>query len=459
MTLSIQSSTRLEDLQAEGRALRKTLPRARHMELPRIDRDPVAILERQHEDRLSELVPIRIGRMLQSPFAFYRGSAAIMAGDLATVPSTDIEVISCGDAHVANFGLFATPERALTFDLDDFDEASNAPWEWDVKRLASSAVVSALDGGVRPDQAQAIAAASINAYRQTLSAMMKLTTLERFYYRADHAWLLSELDPNIRPVVEQTAAKARLRTADHVLQRIELESDGGGVRIAERRPILVRDPDVTRQWSSHIRKPLLKSMRSDAAMLMGQFEPIDVVQRIVGVGSIGTRCYLQLLVDPTGAPLFLQAKEAGPSVLETFGGRKLKPWWRLSRQRAGFHGFRVIAFQRILQAVSDPFLGYFGARGRDYYVRQFRDMSASIDLTRLTADQFEQYARLCATMLARAHSQSPRAGVIEGYLGSGQRFEQAATGWVMAYADVVQRDFELLQTAVRKGRLPAEHGV
>ena len=459
MSMRDRSARSLEEMQAEGAALRKQMPRREHARLVLPDRDVVAILEEQHRTRLPDLVPVRIGRMLQSPFAFYRGGSAIFAHDLANAPATGIEVIACGDAHVANFGLYATPERALTFDLNDFDEASNAPWEWDLKRLAASAYIGALDTGLQADQARDVARASVTGYRETLAMMMELSALERYYYRGETTWLKQTLDDDTQRVVRQTARRAMRNTSARVLDKLDVETVDGRPRIVEEPPIVQRDPFLTEALTRRLTDRYRRTVRADIAVLLSQFSVVDTVLRVVGVGSVGTRCYIQLLEGPSHEPFFLQIKEAQPSVLETYGGRPSRVHGWATWPRRGADGFRVISCQRTLQAASDPFLGYFQAADRDYYVRQFRDMKGSLDLAALDAGQFEQYARLCGALLARGHSQSPAAGIVEAYLRESVRFDGAVVDWAVAYADVVERDFAAVEAAVKSGRLPVERGV
>ncbi|MGC4192161.1 MAG: DUF2252 domain-containing protein [Thermomicrobiales bacterium] len=449
----------IEDLRAKGVALRKQMPRREHARLVLPERDVVAILEEQHRSRIPDLVPVRIGRMLQSPFALYRGSAAVMAHDLADAPCTGIEVIACGDAHVSNFGLYGTPERTLAFDLNDFDEASNAPWEWDVKRLAASAYIGALDTGLRADQARDIARASVTSYREMLTLLMGMTALERYYYRGETAWLQQTLDSDTQRLVRHVARKAKRNTSDRMLDKIELETVDGATRIVEEPPIMRHDAYITPDLADQLMNAYLRTVRADIAVLLSQFSLVDGVLRVVGVGSVGTRCYIQLLEGPSGEPFFLQIKEAQASVLEAYGGRPSRIHDRAIRPRSGVNGFRAISCQRTLQAASDPFLGYFEIGGRDYYVRQFRDMKGSLDLATLDARQFEQYAQLCGALLARGHGQSPTAGIVEGYLLDSARFDDAIADWAVAYAEVVERDFETVEAAVKAGRLPVEHGV
>lgn len=448
------SSKELEDY---GRSLRKSALRRRDQgKLVLPERDSIAIMEQQHADRLQSLIPVRVGRMLESPFTFYRGSAALMAHDLADAPTTNVEVISCGDAHISNFGWFASPERVLTFDLNDFDEASSAPWEWDVKRMVTSAYLAAIDNGLRADQAYDIARAGSSAYQWGLAELMSVPVLDRYYFHANTDVLEEHVNRSSRKVFERTTKKATQNNSDRVLGKIETVQSDNGLRIVDQAPIMMHSDEAKLDISIQLLNDFLLSVREDIALLLTHFVLQDVVLRVVGVGSVGTRCFILLLKGPQGEPFFLQIKEAQKTVLETYGKRKPQLFGQPVKQGPGFNGKRVIACQRTLQAVSDPFLGYLHTGGVDYYVRQFRDMKGSFDLTRLDAKQLEAYTRLCGALLARGHSQSPNAGIVQGYLNRSKRFDSAMADWAAAYSDVVQRDYEDLEKAVKSGRIPVE---
>lgn len=442
---------RLEDLQEAGRLARKALPRSAQGDYLPSPRDPVAIIERQHESRLEHLIPLRIARMAQSPFAFFRGTAAIMAHDLRDQPNTGELVVASGDAHLANFGLFATPERRLTFELNDFDEVSTAPWEWDIKRLAVSIILAARERGAT--DLIAAAAAAVRAYQATMADLVAVTLLDRFYMRLNVRMLEDELSPEDVEFIDRTLLRARRRTSEYLLPRITTSDASGRLQILDDPPVLTHVTGLTVEAAQDLVRDYLRTARTDSAFLLKQFELVDVAYRIVGVGSVGTRCLILLFVGRAGEPIFLQIKEAGPSVLETFGGapnllRELK------LQHGDHEGFRVITGQRILQTASDPFLGFLTHEDRDYYVRQFRDMKASIDLDDLDERTFNLYVRYCGMLLARGHGQSPAAPFISGYLGNGARFPRAMARWAMAYAAQVAHDFEALQAAIANGRLP-----
>ncbi|WJL96407.1 DUF2252 domain-containing protein [Microbacterium sp. ET2] len=450
-----------------GRLVRKRLPRRdlADLVLP-ADRDPVGVLEDQHASRLQDLVPVRVGRMLQSPFSFYRGTAAIMAADLRDAPSTELEVVSCGDAHISNFGFFASPERALVFDLNDFDEAGVAPWEWDVRRLTTSVYISGRDIGLSEDGCRDAAFAAADAYREMLRNFCSVSSRERYYTRVDTSSVARHLGKKGEQTVRKAAKKARARTSERVLQRLTTISVHGGIRIVDQPPVLRHVDHATLGEVTDLFTQYRTTLREDIAFLLEQYRVVDFALRVVGVGSVGTRCYLIAVEGPTGDILFLQAKEAPPSVLATYGGRP-----SLVPGRPGVtdivEGHRVVAAQRILQANSDPFVGWIrgwagdsAERHRvDYYWRQFRDMKGSIEPDTLNPDQFRSYGALCASLLARAHGQSPAATAIVGYLGRSEEFAEATASWSAAYADLAEADFEQLRRAVASGRLPAETGV
>ncbi|MGD9570963.1 MAG: DUF2252 domain-containing protein [Thermoleophilia bacterium] len=424
------------------------------------DRDPVAIIESQHASRLQELVPVRVGRMLQSPFAYYRGTAAVMAADLAGAPSTGIDVVSCGDAHVSNFGFFASPERDLIFDLNDFDEGAVGPWEWDGRRMAGSVHVGGRHIGMSESACVAATTGAVRGYREGLAEMVGLSAVERYFTRADE----SDVETFLGTVGAKAARKARRRTSEQVLEKLSCRTSGGEVRIVDQPPIATHVDHASREELSSLFEQYRTTLREDTRYLLSQYEVVDYVLRVVGVGSVGTRCYLLALRGPAGDTLFLQAKEAQRSVLVTHGGRRSAlpgaPGAAVRNQ-----GHRVVAAQRILQAQSDPFLGYIRGwagdaepRHRvDYYWRQFRDMKGGVDPAVLTGPQLTAYAGLCGRLLARAHAQSPGGAEIAGYLGRSDRFDRAVARWSAAYADVNEADYAALRKAASTGRVPVEY--
>jgi uncharacterized protein (DUF2252 family) len=449
---------------AEGKAARTVLPRERHAHYDDNGRrDPLEILAEQNATRVPELVPLRMGRMLESPFTFYRGTAGIMAADLARGVDTGIRVVSCGDAHLSNFGLFASPQRNVVFDLNDFDEAADAPWEWDVKRLVTSVVIGGRASGFDEDECRKAATASARAYRAGLQGMMAMTALERYYFRIDSDEAHPELDSAAQRVVDRAVRQARRRTSDAYVEKIsELAGDGTRL-IIENPPVLTHVPEATETEIEQLFERYRKTVSSDVALLLSQFTLTDLARRVVGVGSVGTRCYILILTGPQRESLVLQVKEAQPSVLESYGGIDSAYPGGAKAAHAEAEGpqegFRVVANQRILQAVSDSFLGYLRANGRDYYVRQFRDMKGSIDVSKLDFSSYVSYVRACATLLARAHAQSADAPKVAGYLGKSKAFDSAVVDWSFAYAERSLADYERFTAAVAAGEIEVITGV
>jgi uncharacterized protein (DUF2252 family) len=450
---------------AAGRELREAVPRRTHAELRLPDRDPVAVVAEQNADRIPALVPLRVGRMLESPFAWYRGTAATMAADLRAAPRTGVTVVACGDAHVANFGLFASPERRVVFDLNDFDEAGDGPWEWDVKRLAASMHVAGRDKGMTEEQCGEAARLAVRGYREALDEALSLGALERFAFQVEVEAVEPMLEDAGREELRRTVRKAQRRTSEQVVRRITTRTADGRMRIVDQPPVTQHVDHATPEQVATLFERYREPLRADVRALLGQFSLVDHVLRVVGVGSVGTRCYLVLLEGPAGEPLVLQVKEAVPSVLATYGGMAdALPAGLVPAGDVPAQGRRVVAAQRILQAHSDPFLGWttvdagegFTGRRVDFYWRQFRDMKGSVELDRLTPVQLARYGGFCGRVLARAHSQSPGARVVHGYLGRSEAFDDAVAAWARAYADVVEQDHARLGAAVARGALPAE---
>ncbi|MEF2976150.1 DUF2252 domain-containing protein [Subtercola sp. YIM 133946] len=443
---------------ARGRELRRTVPRRAHgVFMPAADRDPLGILSLQAESRLQQLIPLRNERMLSSPFAFYRGTAGIMAADLANETNTGVRVVSCGDAHVSNFGLFASPQRTMVFDLNDFDEAAVAPWEWDVKRLVASVVVGARESGFSAENTRLAARAAARAYREGLHDMMKLSVLDRYYSRVDTEGADSNLDSAAQKVLDRATRQARRRTSQAFVTKISERGPDGRLLIREDPPVLTHVPEATEEVVLRLFEQYKRTVPADIVLLLDQFTLTDVAMRVVGVGSVGTRCYILILTGPQQEALVLQVKEAQVSVLQSFGGEqpgansqpRADPYNRaFTGDEDALQGRRVVANQHILQAVSDSFLGYLRYDGRDFYVRQFRDMKGSIDVSTLSFAPFVTYVAACGTLLARAHAQSEQAPVIAGYLGSSGTFDEAVVDWSLAYADQSLDDFQAFGAAV-----------
>jgi uncharacterized protein (DUF2252 family) len=428
-----------DDEVARGRALRATVPRSSHaFQLPGA-REPLGILETQNADRLAHLVPLRMERMVSSPFAFYRGSAALMAADLAAQPTTGLMVTSCGDAHISNFGFFASPQRTLVFDLNDFDEGATGPWEWDIKRVVASVIIGARDVGFTEDETLTAGLAAATSYRVRIAELMDLTVMERYYTVLDAESIRENaLEPG-KALLDRIFTKARKRTSEQVVAKMTTVTTEGA-RIFAEDPLLTRVPDENRGDIERLLAEYRQTVSADIALVLSQHELTDVALRVVGVGSVGTRCYVLLLTGPNGGSLVLQVKEAGRSVTSEWGGIE-------QGLEADHGGRRVVDNQRIMQAVSDPFLGYLSFGGRDYYVRQFRDMKGSIELSTLTVPQFGVYAAGCARVLARAHAQSPVAPAIHGYLGGSDVFDRAVVEWAVNYADQSLEDFHAVKAA------------
>ncbi|MFF0447374.1 DUF2252 domain-containing protein [Streptomyces sp. NPDC004609] len=437
---------------SRGRNERKAVPRSEQGSwVPAADREePVAVLERQAADRVPELVPIRTGRMAASPFAFLRGAAAVMTADLAAQPHTGLTVQLCGDAHLLNFGMYASPERALLFDLNDFDETLPGPFEWDVKRLAASVAVAALDNGHGPAQARRAASAAAQSYRQTMRDLAGRGELEVWYTRIDTRDAATLFKPVYRKRVGSSIARARHRTSLQALGKLTEVVDGRRRIIND--PPLLEPMDAMDQSTIH---KLFAGYRStlpeDRRQLLDRFQVVDVARKVVGVGSVGTRCFVVLLTGrDAGDPLFLQAKEAVHSVLE-------------SDLPAGEHahqGHRVVAGQRMLQAASDIFLGWItGPNGRHFYWRQLRDMKGSADVESMTPGMLRRYAGLCGTALAHAHARAGDRIAIASYLGGGDVFDRAIGEFSLRYADQNAVDHTALAEAVASGTVRATTGV
>jgi uncharacterized protein (DUF2252 family) len=439
-----------------GRTLRKAVPRRSHASWsPAKDRvDPVATLATSNEGRLADLVPIRIGRMLASPFAFLRGSAAVMAGDLATTPATGSIVQLCGDAHLANFGVYASPERRLVFDLNDFDETLRGPWEWDVKRLAASVVVASRENGYPEDVCRDLARTVAWEYRRWTLTYAGMRALEVWYAAIPIESIIARVEhARTRADIAITMEEAQRRDHLRALGKLSIKAPDGSWLIRDRPPLLQRlpDDDPGRANVSVLYAAYRRSLAPDRRVLVEKHRLLDVALKVVGVGSVGTRCYVVLFAGPAGGPLILQVKEARESVLAPYvGGRRHR-----------HQGERVVTGQRIMQAVSDSFLGWTRSpvTNTEYYVRQLHDMKYGVDIGGLRPPGMRLYAEVCAWALARAHARSGSPAEIAGYLGPGPRFDDAIATFAVAYADQTERDHAGLVAAVRDGRVPAETGI
>jgi uncharacterized protein (DUF2252 family) len=455
---------------ARGKAARSLVPRDAHAVFdPGQDRpDPLALLEEQATTRVPELVPVRWGRMMVSPFTYYRGAALPMASDLATTPVSGLAVQACGDAHLSNFGLFGSAERRLMFDVNDFDETLPGPWEWDVKRLAASLEVAARDNGLTPKQRREIVTAAVARYRMAMREFASMTNLDVWYTHADITELRAQFDTQLRAkqrkYMDQGLAKAHTRDSMQELAKLTRMVDGRP-RIISEPPLLVpldelvpaetERADLEGALTSLIAK-YRRTLETDRRYLLDQFQFCDMARKVVGVGSVGTRCWIVLMLgrDETDA-LFLQVKEAEASVLSRF----------LGASKYANQGQRVVAGQRLMQASSDIFLGWqrvdagIDGQARDFYMRQLRDWKFSVEIALLRPEGLQMYGALCGWTLARAHARSGDRIAIASYLGGSDVFDKAIAKFAAVYADQNERDHQALVDAVKAGRITAEQGL
>jgi uncharacterized protein (DUF2252 family) len=458
-----------EERASRGKAARSEVRRSSHGRWePATDRrDPVSLLEEQGESRVPELVPIRYGRMMVSPFTFYRGAALIMAADLAATPRSGLNAQICGDAHLSNFGVFASPERQAMFDINDFDETLPGPWEWDVKRLAASFEIAGRDRGFPPEDRRAIVASGVAEYRTRMQQMAGMRNLDVWYAHIAVEKLLVEMKSSItkkeRSRAKVNLAKARTRDSMQAFSKLTHVVDGK-CRIIADPPLIVPIEDVVAAspepvpFEDELRgmiRSYRRTLETDRRVLLEEFEYIHAARKVVGVGSVGTRAWILLMLGRDGDdPLFLQAKEAQESVLERFVGKSKYP----------NHGQRVVAGQRLMQAASDIFLGWQRVTGldgqvRDFYLRQLRDWKGSADVDSMSASLMTAYAQICGATLARAHARSGDRIAIASYLGNSDVFDRAIADFASAYADQNERDYQALVDAVGSGRLEAQTGL
>ena len=438
-----------EERRAFGKSLREVVPRSAHATWqPSAQRpDIVSLLEESNRDRLPRLIPVRFARMLRSPLDCFRGSAIVMAEDLATLPSMNYRIQICGDCHLQNFGWFATPERNVIFDVNDFDETRAAPWEWDVKRLVTSVVLVARRLNATKGRQQELAGALLQEYRQHLAAYESLSPLETWYSRVDAEALLNNTtDAEARRRAQQTIDAARKKTLDKLLPNLT-EMVNTEMKFKDDPPRVCHptDPVESLPSVSDLMRSYRTTLSDERRVLLDRYQLTDIALKVIGVGSVGLRCGIVLMVDSDQIPLVLQFKEARASVLEKFVGPSAR----------GHHGQRIVFGQRLMQAASDLFLGWAdGSDGRSYYIRQLRDMKFSVEIEKLALPEFEEYTRLCGWALARAHAKSGDASVISGYIGSSSQMDEAFAQFGMAYADQVERDFDTLTAAQKAGRIP-----
>jgi uncharacterized protein (DUF2252 family) len=455
---------------ARGAQARAEVPRESHADFTVSARrpDPITLLQEQAKARVPELVPVRWGRMMVSPFTYYRGAALPMASDLATTPVSGLTVQACGDAHLSNFGVFGSAERNLVFDVNDFDETLPGPWEWDVKRLAASMEVAARSNGFSGKERRKIVAGTVASYRQAMRDFAGMTQLDIWYAHADIDQLRAQFDaklsPKQRKLVAKGAAKARTRDSMEELGKLTTTVDGQ-LRIISDPPLLVPIEDLV---ADRARRSALQSeiqgimtkyrrtLETDRRHLIEQYEFVHLARKVVGVGSVGTRCWIALMLGRDDSdPLFLQIKEAEESVLSRF----------LGASEFSNMGQRVVAGQRLMQASSDIFLGWhriaagLDGKQRDFYVRQLRDWKFSLDIDAMVPSGLRMYGGLCGWTLARAHARSGDSIAIAAYLGGSDVFDRAITEFADAYADQNERDHDEVVGAVKSGRIVAEQGL
>lgn len=448
---SLQPHPNLAELVAFGKSLRDKCPRQSHAvwQASSDRRSPLELIQESNRDRLPQLIPIRHGRMLQSPFAFYRGAALNMAADLASTPVSGLRVQACGDCHLMNFGAYATPERRMIFDINDLDETLPAPWEWDVKRLATSFVLACRNNGFRDEEAREAVLSCVRSYREHMAQYSKMTVLEVWYASID----VEKLLPTIRDKETRERAEKRLESArersilEHEFPSLAT-SEGLTPSIKEAPPLIFHPREVA--YEEHVAAfqaafaSYKETLQEDRRLLLDRFKLLDFAIKVVGVGSVGTICGIMLLMAGEEDPLFLQVKQARPSVLEPYAGKS----------RHANHGERIVHGYRMMQSASDLFLGWTKGRlGRHFYVRQLKDMKIKPLVELFTPSVMAEYAELCGWVLAHAHARSGEPAQISGYLGKGDKFDEAIADFARSYADQCEQDFEAVIAAARKGEI------
>ena len=437
-----------------GKMLRRQVSRSSlgNWQPPADRRDPVALIKESHQGRLAALIPIRVGRMVASPYGFLRGTAVVMAADVAALPRTGITPVICGDAHLGNFGFYASPERDLVIDLNDFDEAHPGGWEWDLRRLVSSIWVAGRQNGFSEDICAAAVSACAAAYRGEVRELAEQPLLSRSYQRLDVTRLTAgATQDSLRAEIARAAARARTRTSDRALPRFTTRAQG-------RRRIVAQPPLITPVSGSEYDRLAVGLDRYLATLaphwrrVLGGYTLVDIAHKVVGVGSVGLRAYVVLLEGSSfDDVVFLQLKQARRSVLA-----------RYVHGDSAWHahqGQRVVEYQQALQTVSDPLLGWTTVAGRQYYVRQFRNMKGTVALDAIDASALADYAGVVGHLLAKGHARTSGASMISGYVGRSDRLDRALGRFARAYADQTEADHAVLVTAVARGVLPVEHGV
>lgn len=445
---------------AAGKALRSKAPRSSHAQwTPDSERpDPISMLEQANSTRLKQLVPIRFERMSMSPFAFYRGSADIMAYDLSKTPVSGVAAQICGDAHMSNFGVYASAERKQVFDVNDFDETLAGPWEWDMKRLAASVILAGRQNGYSAQDSRQAVVRCVQRYRESMQQFAEMNHLDVWYYHLD-------VDALVAMARVKENRKALLRASERASKRTRIETFpklaetvNGQYRIKDEPPLIFHYDELhpnednldTDEWKAMV-KEYMASLPEERRVILFRYRSVDVAQKVVGVGSVGTRCAIVLALGGAEGddPLFMQLKEAGPSVLERYLGASPYP----------NHGQRVVVGQRLMQATSDVFLGWATFDDRDYYARQLRDMKWSAEVETMDLVMFTGYVELCAATLARAHARTGDAAQIAGYLGNRDVFDQSIATFAETYANQAERDHAALLAAIKDGRVQAVTGV
>jgi uncharacterized protein (DUF2252 family) len=438
-------------LYAQGKALREKCARIAHADYkPHAKReDPVALLKRSSKGRIQELIPIRYGRMMKTPFTFFRGSAMQMAADLANTPNSGLRVQACGDCHLANFGAFATPERRVIFDINDLDETLPAPWEWDVKRLAASFVVACRDNKFSEAQARDSVLSMVRSYREHMLEYAEMSALEIWYESIDAEKVFAmSRDEETKKRMKKRLAKAQSRNVlEHDFPEMTAREKGRPV-IKDVPPLIFHARGLAKKDAEErIRDAFVKyrnSLQEDRRVLLDRYEVVDMAMKVVGVGSVGTFCAVMLLMAHDEDPLFLQVKEARPSVLEPYAGASV----------FGNHGHRIVNGYRLMQSASDVFLGWTkGKGGREFYLRQLRDMKIKPLVEIFSPTTMEDYGTLCGWTLARSHARSGEPALIAGYLGKKDTFDKAMADFAASYADQNERDHAAMMAAIRAGKL------
>ncbi|MBZ5537801.1 MAG: DUF2252 domain-containing protein [Acidobacteriia bacterium] len=446
----VQSRSR-EEQYAAGKALRETCPRRAHAawKAPSDRRDAVELVLQAEKGRLPHLLPLRHGRMVRSAFTFYRGAALTMAADLATTPSTGIRVHCCGDAHLCNFGGFATPERNIIFSINDLDETLPAPWEWDLKRLAASFVVACRNNGLKDVVAKDVALTCVRTYRESMAEFSQMKTLELLYRALSAEELITGLPPELRKRAMKRIEKEQAKSRGEEMFPKLVEHKGDKPIIKDQLPTIFHNEDLPPGEIRKFLKDALTAYRATLSpayqSLLDRYELRDAAAKVVGVGSVGTACMVLLFMAGEGDPLFLQVKEARASVLEPYAGASVFP----------NHGQRVVNGYRLMQPASDMFLGWSQGRTRHFFFRQLRDMKLSLMVETFGQAEMELYATWCGKALALSHARSGSSAMLSGYMGKSDAFDRALAAFSTAYADQNESDHAALKRAIRKGKVKA----